>query len=239
MSLPNFLSVLILSAISLTACGGGSDGANGSAEGFWKGSASNGVGAAVVILENGESWGIYTRAGRVVGALNGTASATGEKFSATGLDYSFVENKVYSSAYSGTITPQSRIDASSNFGTTVALAYDGSYNKSASLADIEGTYSVYGRSGGGYTNGAPLTVFADGTISVADNGCRATGRVTPRESGKNVFNMTVTFSGACYISGAPVNGIAVVDTTTNPKTVLALGLNAAKSDGLIAFAVRR
>lgn len=226
--------------VLLTACGGGGDDEGGNpVEGFWKGSTSNGSNAAVVILENGESWGIYTQGGRIVGAVNGTASASGNRFSASGLDFSFIDNRIYSSSYSGTISPQSRIDTVSSLGVSVALSYDGGYNRPANLAELAGSYVVFGRSGGGYTNGAPMTISPDGSILVSDQGCTATGRATPRPSGKNVFNMTVTFSGACYISNAPVSGIAVVDTTTNPKSILALGLNAAKSDGLIAIAVSR
>jgi len=226
--------------VGLAACGGGGDDNDGNpVEGFWKGSTSNGANAAVVILENGEAWGIYTQGGQIVGAVNGTASASGSTFSASGLDFSFVENVVYRSTYSGSITPQSRINATSSLGVSVSLGYDGAYNRSANMAELAGSYTVYGRSGGGYTNGAPMTISADGSITVSDQGCTATGRATPRASGKNVFNMTVTFSGACYISNAPVSGVAVVDTTTNPKTILALGLNAAKSDGLIAVAVAR
>lgn len=233
-------TIAIAALTTLAACGGGGDDDGGNpVEGFWKGTTSNGANAAVVILENGDAWGIYTQGGRVVGAVNGTASASGNSFTASGLDYSFDDGLIYRSSYSGSITPQSRITATSSLGVSVSLGYDGAYNRAANLAELAGSYAVFGRSGGGYTNGAPMTIAPDGAISVSDRGCSATGRATPRPSGKNVFNITVTFSGVCYISSAPITGIAVLDNTTNPKSVLALGLNAAKNDGLIAIAVAR
>ncbi len=89
----------------LAACGGGGGGGGGgtptagNAEGFWNGTSSNGYDVAVAILENGETWGIYTSGGVIYGALYGTSSSTGNTFSANGSDYNLTNWTVSSGSY--------------------------------------------------------------------------------------------------------------------------------------------
>jgi hypothetical protein len=43
------------------------------------------------------------------------------------------------------------------------------------------------------------------------SGCHYSGFVTPRPSGKNVYNVSLTFAGApCILAGQQVSGVAVV-----------------------------
>jgi hypothetical protein len=64
-------------------------------------------------------------------------------------------------------------------------------------------------------------------------GCSAAGTATPRPSGKNIFNVTVTFTGSnCALgNGASTSGVAYYDAAT--RRVLVMAMNAAKSDGFI------
>ena len=133
---------LAASAVALLAAcgGGGGDTAPvaGTAEGFWEGTTSTGYNAAVAVLENGETWGLYTSGNIVYGALYGTSTGSGSTFSASGSDFNLLNWAVTSGSLNGTVVPQSTIRAVSVGGTTVNLTYDPSYNTSATQAAVAG-----------------------------------------------------------------------------------------------------
>jgi hypothetical protein len=50
-----------------------------------------------------------------------------------------------------------------------------------------------------------------GHVTANGNGCALTGNVVPRQSGKNVFDLTINYPAAgCSISGVSVTGMALV-----------------------------
>lgn len=61
---------------------------------------------------------------------------------------------------------------------------------------------------------------------------------TPRASGKNIYNLQLTFTGNyCALgNGTTVNGVATYDSVS--RQLVAMGLNNAKSDGLIYIGTR-
>lgn len=74
-----------------------------------------------------------------------------------------------------------------------SATYD--YNKHARLEDIAGAWGT-------------LTIGSTGLITgTSSNGCTLIGTLSPRPSGKNVFNMTVTSAGCA--AAATYNGVAV------------------------------
>jgi hypothetical protein len=223
------------SIVLLTACGGGGGGTPvaGTAEGYWTGTTSTGYNAAVVVLENGETWGLYTSGNIVYGALYGTSTGTGNTFSASGSDFNLLNWAVSQGSLSGTVVPQSTIKATSNYGTTVNLTYSNSYNTPATQAAIAGTYTVKGISATSNADNVAMTISSTGVLSVPGVGCNAAGTVTPRSSGKNVYNISVTFTGNnCALgNGGTASGIFILDGTL--ATSLALTPN--KQDGFIAF----
>lgn len=233
--------ILCVSAVTvLTGCGGGGGGGGtpvaGTAEGYWIGTTSTGYNAAIVVLENGETWGLYTNSNIVYGALYGTSTGTGNTFSASGSDFNLQNWAVSQGSLSGTVVPQSTIRATSNYGTTVNLTYSSAYNTPATQAAIAGNYTIKGISATGSADNVAMTISSTGDLSVPGQGCNAAGTVTPRSSGKNVYNISVTFTGNnCALgNGGTASGIFILDGTL--ATSLALTPN--KQDGFIAFGLK-
>jgi hypothetical protein len=230
--------------IFLAACGGdGDDSAPvtpttplpaATAEGFWEGSASTGVEVALAVLENGETWGVYTSNGTLVGALYGNTTSSGTTLTGSGKDFNIPSRTVSSASYSGTFSSKSTIKVSTSAGSSFSGSYNAAYDQPASLAALAGTFSGWGVSGTSAVQGISATISSAGAITVPTSlGCAATGTAKPRASGKNVFDVTVTFVGAsCALgNGTSTQGIAYYDTAS--REVLVMSMNSAKSDGFI------
>jgi hypothetical protein len=219
----------------LTACGGGGGSTSvNTAEGIWQGPASTGATVTVAILENGESWGGATVGNTLVSALAGTASGNGTSFSASGSEFYFSSNTVGSGTMSGTVTAKQRIQATSSTGGSVNLAYISYYDQAVTATDIEGSYTLSGRTARYSIPAMTFTIGSTGNFTIVDNGCTTTGTATPRASGKAIINVNATGTGSCILgNGVTLNGIAVLDKTTTPKTLTFIALNSAKTDGLV------
>lgn len=241
----SLLAIGVVAALSACGGGGGDSGTTATpvtpvvvntAEGLWTGPASTGYTVNMAVLENGESWGVYTSGSTIYGALNGTANGTGTTFSGTGKDFNFLTGSVTAGALTGTVVQKSSISASTNTGGTVSLTYDTAYDQPASLATLAGSYTYTGRTGAYILASNTLVISGTGTFTLSAAGCTTTGSLAPRASGKNIFNFTASFVGACALpTGTSVTGIAYLDTTTAPYRISALGLNAAKTDGIIVI----
>lgn len=230
------LVLLSLSAALLTACGGGggSGASVNTAEGLWQGPSSTGANVTVAVLENGEAWGGATSGNTLVSAIAGTATGNGTSFSATGSEFVFSNNSVGTGTLTGTVTAKQRIQAASNNGSTVNLAYNSYYDQGVSAAEIAGSYTLSGRTARYSITNLAFTISANGSFTILDNGCTTTGTATPRASGKAIVNVNATGTGTCGLgSGVSLSGIAILDKTTTPNTLSVIALNSAKTDGLI------
>jgi hypothetical protein len=78
-----------------------------------------------------------------------------------------------------------------------------------------------------------LDIRASGAVTVVGVGCNASGTVKPRASGKNIFDLSISFSGSsCALgAGTVATGIAYYNALTHQ--VLMLALNALNTDGFI------
>lgn len=228
----------------LTGCGGGGGGgspAAGTSEGFWTGTTSTGYGVNIAVLENGETWGVYTSGGYLVGALHGQSSGTGTSFAAAGSNFNLVNWSVTSGSYTGTVTAKSTISATSNTGASISMRYSSDYDSAATLINATGNYTVYGVSALGSANGVSMNVTSGGLITSTISGtCSATGSLAPRGSGKNVYNLTMTFNGSgCALgNGGTASGILLLDRTSIPVKALALALTPNQQDGFIGIGVK-
>lgn len=241
------LTALAAAAV-LTACGGGGSDdtstttptpATLTAEGFWIGTASTGPQVQLAVLENGETWGFYTSQGSLIGALYGNTSSSGTSASGSGLD--FYNGTANAGTYSGTFSAKNTLNLSLRSGTstsTFAGKYSTAYDQPASLANLAGTYAGYGLTGKTSAQAVSVTISSNGSISAGNTSCSASGTALPRASGKNIFDIKMTFAGNfCALgNGAVTNGIAYFDTST--KQVAVLALNSAKNDGFIYAGVR-
>lgn len=240
---------IIGAAVVLTACGGGgSDTPTATApstnptitratpEGFWFGRASTGTDVALAILENGETWGLYTAANTntVLGALYGQTTSSGSSLNGAGNDFNIPSRTVTAGNYTGTFTGGANISVTSSNGSSFSGTYQSDYDVVPSLATVAGTFTGTGVSATTAPQSASVTISSTGVITVpASLGCSASGTASPRPSGKNIFDVSVTFSGSsCALgNGGTATGIAYYDTVDRSLTVMAL--NSGKTDGFI------
>jgi hypothetical protein len=229
-------------ASMFTACGGGGGDSvtNADPQGFWAGQASNGNTLSVVVLETDEAWGVYSSGQSIIGALYGRAAINGNSISIVGSDFNFISNTVSTGTAAGSITSKTSMNLTSSLGGTASLVYQSSYDRPP--APILGTWSFVGRSR--YSQVAPgvITFDSNGRFVLNEPNCLTTGVATPRATGKNVYNLTMSASGSGCGGGQNSwswSGVAYVDATTTPNKVLALALTPDKSDGLIVLGTRQ
>ena len=224
----------------LAACGGGSNNDTPTptaiAEGFWTGQASTGTSVLLAVLENGETWGAYTSGDYIVGALAGNTTTSGlHDLQGSGKDFNLVAMTVTPGTYSGTFSAKDHVSVKLSNGTTFTGSYSPLYDQPASLTQLAGTFYGQAATGAGTGYGS-ITISPSGVIAIPeDRGCRSSGTAKPRTSGKNIFDLSVTFSGSTCVlgDGTTVRGIALYDSAN--QSLLGLALNGAKSDGFIYF----
>lgn len=209
-----------------------------SAEGFWAGTAGEYEFRAVV-LENDEVWAFYTDAGVVEGVVQGTVSSRADAFTGSGYDYNLpllsrtevtmAGMIAEEGTFSGTVTlPSSTLEFTST--------YDPSYESAP--ADATGTWTVRAATSTG-TVDTTVTVASNGGISATNADCSGTGTLTPRSSGKNVYNLSVSFTGAsCQFNGQTLTGVAVVRAITGGQEMVAAALLPDRSEGFFAAGTR-
>jgi hypothetical protein len=227
------LAISVFAFTWLTACGGGGGSVN-TAEGIWQGPSSTGATVKVAILENGESWGGAILGNSWVSALAGTVNGKDTAFSASGSEFDFTSNTVGTGSLSGTVTQKQRIQATSSTGSTVNLAYNSDYEQAVTAAEIAGSYTLSGRTARYSIPSMTVTIGTTGNFTIVDSACTTTGTATPRPTGKAIVNVSATGTGNCILgSGVSLNGIAVLDKTTTPQTLMFIALNSTKTDGLM------
>ena len=207
------------------------------AEGFWIGMSTTGYNVALAVLENGETWGLYSSGNTIYGALYGNTLVSGNSVSGTGNDYNILARTFTPGSYSGSATAKTTISVSTSIGSSFSGTYRSLYDQSTALSTLAGTYLGYGVSGTSVTQYTPVTISASGLVSSGSSilGCVATGNLAPRPSGKNVYNLNVTFTGVnCALgNGMITTGIAILDTSVFPSRLYAMALKPDKSDGFI------
>lgn len=233
----------------LTACGGGGGGGSSTnvpIEGVWTGTTSNNYTINLLVLENNEVWNMFgTTSGNnllVSGFDQGSGSVNGSSVNGSLKEY-LNGSAPYAVTIAGTAVAGTSIKGS--------LAYSGgsgtfsvapipvssfNYDQAAKISDVQGTWTglmLNGRS-------AIVTIGSTGTLSGSNNGCLFNGTATPRSSGKNVLNISVTFGAApCALPGQTMTGIALsYKTITNQTQLIVAAVDASKSNGTAFLALR-
>jgi hypothetical protein len=240
-----FRIALLAATVALVACGGGGGAAptpasvvNASAEGFWNGTASTGPQVSVVILENGETWGLYASANSIVGALFGNTVVSGSTVSGTGNDFNLVSRTVTPGTFTGTVAAKSTLSLTTSTGAKLNATYDATYDQAPSLVALAGTYTGQAVTGGTSPQTNTVTISSTGALSSVGTGCTASGTATPRPTGKNIFNISVTFTGTSCALGNGVVTTGVATFTPATRQLIAMAMNGAKSDGFIYAGTR-
>lgn len=238
-------AIFFLASSILAGCGGGSDlpaapvvatlattaTATVTAEGVYvgdlTGSRSNEF--EMLVLENGEFWSVYgtstSSAFGIAGFVQGSGTSNKGIFtSANGKDFGV--NPALAGNVSATYDATAKTIAGTITATTGTVAFSGGpivgslyiYNTPASLTTVAGAWSTTSLTG----ENVALNITSDGAFTAtSSSGCKFLGVVTPRSSGKNVFNVAMTFGAApCALSGQGGSGIALAYPLANGKTQL-------------------
>lgn len=237
------LSALVIS-LALTACGGGGGGesstVNADAQGYWSGPASTGYTVNAVVLETGETWGIYSSGSTIYGALYGTATTNGNNVSISGTDFNFVTNASTPGTLTGPITARTSMSLTSTNGTTVPLTYSSTYDTAATAAAATGTWTFIGRSRSYSLVPGSITINGSGAFTLNQTNCTTVGTLVPRSGGKNVYNLNLTATGSsCAVGQSSMVGVAYIDTTITPNKFVSLALTPNKDDGVIVIGTKQ
>ena len=243
----------LLIVVLLTACGGGDGdpggkglnlsgnpgGASGGLldlEGLWAGQSNDGMQTALVVLEDGSAWGLQRRGSVLASAIVGKASSSGGVFSMQASVFNLRDWYPANSTYAGTYTARSSIAATSSGNSPLALSYKSAYESAATLSAVAGSYSLNGMSKTAPAPRVTMTLSASGAISFSNWGaCSPTSTVSPRSSGRNVFNLSIRFNDDCPLAkNTLVNGVFFVDKSASPAHAYVLAQTANKDDGFFA-----
>ena len=216
-------------------------------QGVFDGTGSNGNTYNLIVLEDGSFWNLYgisSSSGLAVyGIANGTVSASNGTFTESFTDFYYPGNAPVSGYGSGTYTgttisgsnTESGQTATFNFTTPATSTYN--YNTAATISSISGSWSGFLLDGESGT----VNIQTSGNFtSTSSSGCSASGTLTPRPSGKNVFNVSLTFGAyPCLLPFQSISGIAVTYPLGNGTSQLIVGMDTpTKSAATAFFAIR-
>lgn len=232
------LTTLVL-ATALASCGGGDDAPTGTAEGIWGGTTSSGLLTALIVLETGETWGVYSDGVSNAGLLHGTTTTSGYQVSGSVTDFSLLTPSTWPASYAGSFVPKTSMNITiSPSGATLAATYDASYDIPVNMYAVAGNYVAELVTAQGVDENVALTVDSTGQLfaTLSTPGCTAAGSLTGRPTGKAIMNLSLTFSGAaCLVPG----GTTITGVTKDGNDVLVgMGLNASQTQGLLLLAAK-
>jgi len=216
-------------------------------DGLYIGTISNGYIHNTFVLENGQYYVLYgvstTPALKVAGFIQGTGTFDNGNLSSTDLKDFFWDGSVFGGMLSASISGSTFKGTLTKRNSTVSLAgappavtfYN--YNESPNILDIAGGWTLTSMAGAT----ASMSINSDGTLAGKTGGCAYTGTLNPRASGKNVFDVVLSFGGPpCSLPGQTVSGAAISYLLTDGVTrqFHLAAVNEARSDGTALFGVR-
>jgi hypothetical protein len=200
--------------------GGGPPVVNASAEGAWSGTDSSGHSFDMLVLENGDLYSLFGNGFQALGFIQGASSVSGSTLKAPAVtEFYYASGSVLQATggLSATVVPDVSLkgsstgNATSTFSATPTKAsYSGyDYATPAKLSDIALGWNGYLLD----QTGTYVAIDTTGVLSGTNFGCHFNGTVTPRPSGKNVFNVSYTFDTSittgCSAPGVTVTGVAI------------------------------
>lgn len=244
----------IAAAVVVAGCGGGggdggANGSGGAAEGAWEGTLTNSNSSEfeMLVLEDGTYWVLYgDRINDILlvnGFVQGVGTATATEFTSNSardfgrdppLRGSVTATYTAGGSFQGTFASNA---GSVAFSGAPVSAVDYDYNAAASIATLQGNWSLTSLEGVGVS----VTIGSTGALSGSAEGCTFTGTLAPRASGKNVYDFELTFGPApCALPGQRGSGIGIaslISGTTTRQLILA-GVTSNRSTGTALFGTR-
>jgi hypothetical protein len=186
------------------------------------------------VLENGETWLTYPGSGALGrgGVMHGTLTSGGGVFVGEPRNYDFSKDRQSTVAVTGTFEPRSTLQGSAVVeGEVVTLTrrYATDYDALASAFIAIGTWDMFYEADRATVNVGATGEFTGGSTS----GCVFTGTLRPRPTGKNVYDLSVTYGGAgCALGSGAATGIGLIylSYAEPPNPYLALTILAEKND---------
>ena len=236
--LARFLGACAL--VLLASCGGGGGygggntsppPANASPGGIWNGTESvSGLQVTGLVDESGDFHFIRSDGVQYVGAaVTSGNSITANINGYTPFGTTFPDGSTHGTGtVSGTISARVSITANTSFTTdkgtvtngTLNLTFNQLYNQPSSLATIAGNYTDT-------SSGDTVSIDAAGVITAQDpnTGCVINGNVTIINASYNAYGVQITYANcvgaAAVLNGVTFNGLATLDTNTNPVQAIA------------------
>ena len=244
-------------ALLLSGCGGGGGGSSGlvvsnlpgsQAQGLYQGSTSLGYPVTTIMLETGEFYNITSGGGLAMTVDHGNLNAQGYYLAGSATEYTVASNAVVTGGIVvGQYLPLSAITGTIEYNAanpflaqyiSFSNTYLPTYTTPAALTTLAGTYSApYAYSGSAVT----LAVSAAGNITGTGPNCAISGTAAPHASGMNVYDISLTLTGAnCVPSGVgTANGVAFLDKASGNGTLYVASVNSAGSAGFFWIAPKQ
>lgn len=180
--------------ISEVARGGGAS----LAEGLWLGYTEDDRIGVSIISEGGDGYVFYTDPSRSQWAGVGVArleNSTAGVLSTFARDFSWEFADIFDLTISGSIADgrfTGTLDYGANGSNSFDLSYDNTYELTAEISNVVGSYTGIGGSGFGQES-VQFTVNEQGLYAgISEYGCEAGGYLVPRSRG-NVFDVSISF----------------------------------------------
>jgi hypothetical protein len=231
----------------LPPCVVGTSGTPG-AEGAYQGTVSNGREHYTLVLENDQFYSMYGNTVNgvflIAGLVQGQGSSRNGSFSAADVKDFLFDGSVLSATLSASYIAGSSFNGTISYTTSSNLSLTGTplqssmydYNAAADLTRITGAWSMRDIQGDAIT----LNIASSGAFTASSGGCQFSGTMAPRASGRNVFDMALTFGSApCRFAQQNATGIAIDYLLASGRTQLLIaGTNATRTGGTIAAGSR-
>lgn len=211
---------LLAATLFVVGCGGSNKSPTpGQAQNVFAGTTSTGLTFQTIILPNDKFYGVYgSTNGDVLlieGMIAGQGVSNNGKFTATVTDFvgkgeplagTIAATYVTGSSISGTFAETGSSNVTFT-GAALSASSSFNYGTPALLSDIADQ-----KWGGTLQDGtfAIVIINPDGTFSGRNSECSFSGTVTPDSSGKNFFNVSLTYGASpCLLPNQTQTGIAV------------------------------
>lgn len=201
----------------------------------------------LLVLENDEYWGMYGTTLNnnffVSGFFQGQGTSSSGLFSSSSLR-DFGVTPAISGTLSATYAPKGNITGAVQGGGTI-VTFSGApisssifdYSSPPRLSDVAGAWTMSDPSGGAVA----VVVSSGGAVSGDSGGCKFTGTLTPRATGKNVLNVQLTFGAApCSLPNQIGTGIAIsyLIAGTSTRQFIVLVVTGDRTKGVATFGRR-
>jgi hypothetical protein len=246
----------ILAAFALVGCGGGSSGDEAAApppvkppstvvtgaEGLWTGRTPDALNVQAVHLENGETWSVLSALdGTIVAFSQGNIQASApDQITGTGRYFNVVDQasvalrRIDPVSYFGRFSVRDSVQITAPNELKYAGTYDVLYEQPAAITEVVGTYVGSAIGNQVRIPQITLSITTGGLVSTNSYaGCSVRGTLVSRASGRNVFDLPLTFNGsACPVgNGVVINQVVIYNPAT--RLISLMGQSAKKDETYI------